>query len=307
MRQHSRSAIIPFPKSLERPHRCSQNSERDRFGSEVIQRGTRRCPSDAVSCSLRRRNGQIFQDRRGIDRGRRDQRGCRFNDGAAQTLRNVAGHGLPRALAPLVPRFPSMAVEQDAQGDREAADGEDPLHVVGRPGPPELLEGFDVVPGIGKWSQDRHQAQGDAEDNEDGPGSLEGSALRRLLGSGVPEPGPGRHATALEGPHAGRGTRMDPNKGHGENIRTYNWTENGRRSFGRPRITASRRPDPQNPGPNGFHFPLTADESAPVADLEGLRTRGFEIPADRNRHRPRNLSSTAKQNDKIPQGNIYRG
>ena len=24
---------------------------------------------------------------------------------------------------------------------------------------------------------------------------------------------------------------MDPNKGHGENIRTYNWTENGRRSF----------------------------------------------------------------------------
>src|SRR5436309_5280992 len=100
---------------------------------------------------------------------------------------------------------------------------------------------------------------------------------------------------------------MDPNKGHGENIRTYNWTENGRRSFGRPRITASRRPDPQNPGPNGFHFPLTADESAPVADLEGLRTRGFEIPADRNRHRPRNVSSTAKQNDKVPQGKSSGG
>src|SRR5207249_2896167 len=48
---------------------------------------------------------------------------------------------------------------------------------------------------------------------------------------------------------------MDPNKGHGENIRTYNWREKGRRNIGRPRIAASRRPDPQNLGPNGFHFP----------------------------------------------------
>src|SRR5436853_5915421 len=98
---------------------------------------------------------------------------------------------------------------------------------------------------------------------------------------------------------------MDPNKGHGENIRTYNWREKGRRSIGRSRIAASRRPDFQNVGPNGFHFPLPADESAPVADLEGLRTSGFEIPADRNCHGPRNVSSTAKQNDKVPQGNIY--
>src|SRR5437870_7613446 len=29
----------------------------------------------------------------------------------------------------------------------------------------------------------------------------------------------------------------------------------GRRSFGRPRIAASRRRDSQNVGPNGFHFP----------------------------------------------------
>src|SRR5205823_9572518 len=77
--------------------------------------------------------------------------------------------------------------------------------------------------------------------------------------------------------------------------------------LGRPRTAASRRPGSQNVRPNGFHFPLTADESAPVADLEGLRTRGFEIPSEQNRHVPRNLSSTAKQNDKIPQGNIYRG
>jgi len=48
---------------------------------------------------------------------------------------------------------------------------------------------------------------------------------------------------------------MDPNKGHGENIRTYNWREKGRRSIGRSRIAASRRPDSQNVGPNGFHFP----------------------------------------------------
>src|SRR5207249_3662467 len=75
--------------------------------------------------------------------------------------------------------------------------------------------------------------------------------------------------------------------------------------------------DPEQPLPGdltlktwdrtAFIFALPADESAPVADLEGLRTRGFEIPAGRNLHRPRNLSSTAKQNDKIPQGNIYRG
>src|SRR5213083_3294569 len=75
--------------------------------------------------------------------------------------------------------------------------------------------------------------------------------------------------------------------------------------------------DPEQPLPGdltlktwdrtAFIFPLPADESAPVADLEGLRTRGFEIPSDRNRHGPRNPSSTAKQNDKIPQGNIYRG
>src|SRR5438876_4940671 len=48
---------------------------------------------------------------------------------------------------------------------------------------------------------------------------------------------------------------MDPNKGHGENIRTYNWREKGRRSIGRSRIAASRRRDSQNVGPNGFHFP----------------------------------------------------
>src|SRR5207247_3235384 len=77
--------------------------------------------------------------------------------------------------------------------------------------------------------------------------------------------------------------------------------------YGRPRTAASRRSDSQNVRPNGVHFSVTADESAPVADLEGLRTRGFEIPSEQNRHVPRNLSSTAKQNDKIPQGNIYRG
>src|SRR5438552_3555281 len=43
-------------------------------------------------------------------------------------------------------------------------------------------------------------------------------------------------------------------KAHGENIRTYNWTENGRRSCGRLRIAASRRPDSQNVGPSGFPF-----------------------------------------------------
>ena len=88
--------------------------------------------------SHRRRNGRIDEDRRGFDRG---HRGCGFEDGAAEAFRNVAGHGLPRALAPLVPRFPSMAVEQDAQGDREAADGEDPLYVVGRQGRQNCLRG----------------------------------------------------------------------------------------------------------------------------------------------------------------------
>src|SRR2546430_10355798 len=152
--------------------------------------------------SQRRRNGRIDEDRRGFDRG---HWGCGFDDGAAEAFRDVAGHGLPRGLAVLVSRFPSMAVEEDAQGDREAADGEDPLDVVGRPGPPELLERFDVIPGVGERSQDRHEAERDADDDEVRPGSLEGSALRWLLGSGVPEPGPGRHAATLEGTHADAG------------------------------------------------------------------------------------------------------
>src|SRR2546421_4137308 len=144
--------------------------------------------------SQRRRNGRIDEGRRGFDRGHYR---CGLEDGATEAFRDVAGHGLPRGLAVLVSRFPSMAVEEDPQGDREAADGEDPLYVVGRPGPPELLEWFDVVPGVGERSQDRHEAERDAEDDEDGPGSLEGSAFRWLLGSGVPKPGAGRHAAAF--------------------------------------------------------------------------------------------------------------
>src|SRR5207244_10192044 len=75
--------------------------------------------------------------------------------------------------------------------------------------------------------------------------------------------------------------------------------------------------DPEQPLPGdltlktwdrtAFLFSVTADESAGVDDLEALRTRGLEIPSEQNRHVPRNLSSTAKQNDKVPQGNIYRG
>src|SRR5438093_8398196 len=101
---------------------------------------------------------------------------------------------------------------------------------------------------------------------------------------------------------------MDPNKGHGENIRTYNWTENGRRSF----LDDREWPPPgdlilKTWDRTAFLFSVTADESAGVDDLEALRTRGLEIPSEQNRHVPRNLSSTAKQNDKVPQGNIYRG
>src|SRR5438046_9310662 len=77
--------------------------------------------------------------------------------------------------------------------------------------------------------------------------------------------------------------------------------------LGRPRTGASRRSASRIGRANGVRSSATVDESAPVGDLEGLRTRGLAIPADRNRHGPRNPSSTAKQNDKIPQGNIYRG
>src|SRR5437773_12005540 len=48
---------------------------------------------------------------------------------------------------------------------------------------------------------------------------------------------------------------MDPNKGHGENIRTHNWTENGRRSFfGRPTMAASRRPESTKRGTERLSF-----------------------------------------------------
>src|SRR5437016_14630177 len=75
--------------------------------------------------------------------------------------------------------------------------------------------------------------------------------------------------------------------------------------------------DPEQPLPGdltlktwdrtAFIFPLPADESAPVADLEALRTRGVEIPTARSHPSPRTLSSTAKKNDNIPQGTISRG
>src|SRR5438132_8235033 len=81
-----------------------------------------------------------------------------------------------------------------------------------------------------------------------------------------------------------------------------------RGGLGRPRIPASRRPDPQNVGPNGFHFfPSRPTNARWSPTWRPNERKGFEIPADRNRHGPRNLSSAAKQNDKVPQGNIYRG
>src|SRR5438309_7237838 len=98
---------------------------------------------------------------------------------------------------------------------------------------------------------------------------------------------------------------MDPNKGHGENIRTYNWREKGRRSIGRSRIAASRRPNAQTWDRTAFIFPLTADECAPVADMEAQRTKGVRDPVGPGSSwaTQRKLSSAAKQNDKVPQGN----
>src|SRR5207249_9073589 len=74
------------------------------------------------------------------------------------------------------------------------------------------------------------------------------------------------------------------------------------RVFGRPRTAASRRSDSQNVRPNGVHFSVTADESAPVADLEGLRTRGLEIPADRNRHGLATPLQRRSKTTKYPKG-----
>ena len=147
---------------------------------------------------------------RDFDRGRRDRHRCRLDDGAAETLGNVPGHGLSRGLAPLVASFPSMAIEQDPERDRETGDGEESLHVVRRPGPPELLERFDVIAGVGERAEDRHDAKRDAEEDEDGPGRFEGPAFRWLLGSGVAEPGPGRHTAALEGTHGGLRNKDGP-------------------------------------------------------------------------------------------------
>src|SRR5439155_11859425 len=98
---------------------------------------------------------------------------------------------------------------------------------------------------------------------------------------------------------------MDPNKGHGENIRTYNWREKGRRSIGRSRIAASRRLSKR--GTERLSFSAYGGRIRAGRRPGGPTNQRVEIPSEQNRHRPRNLSSTAKQNDKIPQGNIYRG
>src|SRR5439155_22277567 len=62
-----------------------------------------------------------------------------------------------------------------------------------------------------------------------------------------------------------------------------------------------------NVGPNGFHFPPSGRRIRAGRRPGGPTNQRVEIPSEQNRHVPRNLSSTAKQNDKIPQGNIYRG
>src|SRR2546421_4663905 len=85
-----------------------------KFDENVSELNRQSCRPQLARCgffaSQRRRNGRIDEDRRGFDRG---HCGCGFEDGAAEAFRNVPGHGLPRGLAVLVSRFPSMAVEQD--------------------------------------------------------------------------------------------------------------------------------------------------------------------------------------------------
>src|SRR5438034_887899 len=44
MREHSRRGIIPFPNSLARHRGCSQNRERDRFGSRSRSAGYTELP-----------------------------------------------------------------------------------------------------------------------------------------------------------------------------------------------------------------------------------------------------------------------
>src|SRR5438309_108323 len=61
-------------------------------------------------------------------------------------------------------------------------------------------------------------------------------------------------------PMADCGTRMDPNKGHGENIRTNNWREKGRRivmghaTCLRRRSKTTKYPEGISTGGVGAHF-----------------------------------------------------
>src|SRR5437016_11765150 len=72
---------------------------------------------------------------------------------------------------------------------------------------------------------------------------------------------------------------MDPNKGHGENIRTYNWREKGPRRSWTTENTRFPATESSKRGPKRFSFfPLTADECALVADLGAQRTKGVRDP-----------------------------
>src|SRR5437016_7847729 len=182
----------------ERPAR-SKSGPAKRHGTKLSRSREDKGPRAEVHF-LRRRKRRFYDDgwcfvRWG--RGRRD----RFHGDHAEALRDVARIGLAGGLSPLVPPLAALHVQEERHGPGEPTDREESLDVVRRPGSPGLPERFHVDPRIGQGPEDRHDPEGDAEEDEDGPGGPEGTSLRRLLVPGVPQPRPSGHVAAAHGPH----------------------------------------------------------------------------------------------------------
>ena len=77
------------------------------------------------------------------------------------------------------PPHSSALVGEVDEGEHEEGGAEERFERIRGPGPPERAERLDVDPGRRERTEGRHQAERDAEDEEEKPREPEGSSSRR--------------------------------------------------------------------------------------------------------------------------------
>src|SRR2546427_3744555 len=106
-------------------------------------------------------------------------------------LRAVArGRSLGDGPGP-VSRVPTLPVHEVSDSRSEPEDTTDALEDVRRPGLPELPERLDVDPGIGHGPEGRHEAERQADEEEQEPGGPQGAGPFRPGGPRASGCGPG--------------------------------------------------------------------------------------------------------------------